>query len=73
MAQTTKAAVFYEEGKESKVNQYQLSEVLGEGGFATVVLAKNELTQEMYAMKCLSRSILKRKRVCQGKFVRCTC
>ena len=44
-----------------KINQYQLMNTLGKGGYATVKLCRHLLTNELYAMKSMSKKFLKSK------------
>ena len=50
-----------EDGKESSVNQYRMGRLLGEGAFGEVREAVDD-KDDKYAIKCLSRSFLKKKR-----------
>mmetsp|Transcript_120 Transcript_120/g.281 ORF Transcript_120/g.281 Transcript_120/m.281 type:complete len:475 (+) Transcript_120:58-1482(+) len=50
-----------DDGQEVTVNQYQMGKVLGEGAFGIVRAATDDLG-DRFAVKCLSRSFLKKKR-----------
>jgi len=60
---TTNVQVIRHPDGHKRVNQYRVERTLGRGSFGKVKLCTNEQTGQLFAVKIMNRSLLKRRRV----------